>query len=448
MNNKDIVSQNLKEFENILINITKNLDDSDVNLDKIENLIKTSLQTIVKMLLNFISHIITNAKYEINCTCPKCNRTMRVVNKNVVISIMTIFGKIHFKRDYLSCRFCGLGLGKGDQKFEINKGHRLTKGMVDLITYIGQLVPFGEGKKVIEKFYGFMGVEVSESVIETVSEEIGKKIYETNLAESKNLYENYHKLDVSENCKPKNDLYILMDGSHVNTRTEDDEGKTWKELKLGEVFSSKDIIKRKNKDSIITKKEYCTHLGSVETFKKILLKSVYDSGYMEHKNTIIIADGAAWIWNLADEFFPDSVKILDFYHLAENISNYAKYIYAENDIKRKKWINKVIKYIKNGKVDLAIKNIDKIAVSKELLPSGIVNLPEYIKNNRDRINYKEYKEKGYYIGSGPIESGNKTVIQQRMKQAGMRWSINGAQYIAALRAKYKSNKWDEVKKVI
>ncbi len=60
------------------------------------------------------------------------------------------------------------------------------------------------------------------------------------------------------------------------------------------------------------------------------------------------------------------------------------------------------------------------------------------------IDYKTYKEKGYYIGSGAIESANKTVIQQRMKQSGMRWSLNGAQYIAALRANHESNNWDEV----
>ena len=49
---------------------------------------------------------------------------------------------------------------------------------------------------------------------------------------------------------------------------------------------------------------------------------------------------------------------------------------------------------------------------------------------------------------GAIESGNKMVIGQRMKQAGMRWGISGGQYIAALRAKYESNKWDDVVKAV
>ena len=47
-----------------------------------------------------------------------------------------------------------------------------------------------------------------------------------------------------------------------------------------------------------------------------------------------------------------------------------------------------------------------------------------------------------------IESGNKVVVQKRLKQAGMRWSKDGAQEIVALRAKYESNKWNDVRTLI
>ena len=73
-----------------------------------------------------------------------------------------------------------------------------------------------------------------------------------------------------------------------------------------------------------------------------------------------------------------------------------------------------------------------------------VNLEGYIRNNSDRMKYLEYKNKDYYIGSGMIESGNKTVVQKRMKQAGMRWSIAGGQFMAVLRAKHESHRWSDV----
>lgn len=64
-----------------------------------------------------------------------------------------------------------------------------------------------------------------------------------------------------------------------------------------------------------------------------------------------------------------------------------------------------------------------------------VNLDHYICTNQEHINYPEYESKGYFIGSGAIESGNKVVLQKRLKQAGMRWEPETAQYILTLKSK-------------
>ncbi len=176
--------------------------------------------------------------------------------------------------------------------------------------------------------------------------------------------------------------------------------------------------------------------------RKQLFAAAARAGYGKIKEVVVIGDGAQWIWNMCEELFPDAVQILDFYHLSENTHNYAKLIYPEDEISRKRWVNQVLDAVKNGKVDEAIKIIEQNKIDK--IPNTVVNLYTYIINNRERIDYKTYKEKGYYIGSGAIESANKMVIQQRMKQSGMRWSINGGQYIASLRSKHESNLWKEV----
>ncbi|MDR3130104.1 MAG: hypothetical protein LBU18_01000, partial [Treponema sp.] len=60
---------------------------------------------------------------------------------------------------------------------------------------------------------------------------------------------------------------------------------------------------------------------------------------------------------------------------------------------------------------------------------------------KEKIDYAEYKRRGSYIGSGPIESGNKTVVQKRCKQAGMRWNEAHAQEMVTLKAKEESGSW-------
>ena len=57
---------------------------------------------------------------------------------------------------------------------------------------------------------------------------------------------------------------------------------------------------------------------------------------------------------------------------------------------------------------------------------------------------KHFRETDYPIGSGIVESVCKLVMQERMKQAGMRWSRDGAQAMLALRSVLLSERWDDV----
>jgi hypothetical protein len=54
------------------------------------------------------------------------------------------------------------------------------------------------------------------------------------------------------------------------------------------------------------------------------------------------------------------------------------------------------------------------------------------------VDYAEYKRRGYYLGSGPIEGANKRIVQKRCKQAGMMWKETNAQYMLTLKSKEES----------
>ena len=319
--------------------------------------------------------------------------------------------------------------------------HRITKGMIETITYVAQLVPsFERASETIKKL---CKINVSAKQIQIISEEVGKEVFVKDKAEAKKAFEKPEEAAPQELPKYRKEgrLYILTDGSQVNTRVEDENGSTWKEMKLGLIFCDKDVIRRGDGSHTITKKEYVCYFGSAEEFKKFVFAAAAKAGYGKIEEIVVIGDGAQWIWKMCEELFPDAVQILDFYHMSENTHKYAKFIYPDNEVTRKIWANKVLDSLNTGKIEEAINLVKENKVDKA--PDGVVNLYTYITNNRGRINYKFYKDNDYYIGSGAIESANKMVIQQRMKQSGMR-----GQYIAALRTKYESNRWDEVVDVI
>ena len=357
---------------------------------------------------------------------------------------------MHYKftviRDIYYCRYCHLSFNLIDEHLDFFDTHNVTKGMAEEIAYSAQgCLSFEKGSENIKRY---LNVDVSESSTRTISEKIGKIVYDKDLENSKRTYEKPEESipTLHEKDKKKGILYNYADGSMVNTVEKDKNGSTWREIKLGLVYYDRNSISRKDGKKIITQKEYVTHLGSVDVFKKFMIDASVKEGYGQIQKTVFLGDGAPWIWNMCDELYPDAVQILDHSHLKENVYGFSKYLHPNNEQKMTIWAEKIMEKLDKGNTDEVIDELPVMEDKK--MPSGVVNLREYISKNKNRIKYPEFIEKGYLIGSGAVESGHKGVLQQRLKQPGMRWGKQGAQYIATLRAKKASGKWDTIKDYI
>ena len=161
---------------------------------------------------------------------------------------------------------------------DISKDHRITKRFLEQAVYVSQVAL--SYKKASELLLRLSKVEISATQLKIITTEIGKKVFEQNEVKAENSYE---KPEVSapqllEKDKKDGILYVMVDGCAVNTRVQDEDGSTWREMKLGITFRDKDIIKRKNKSGIITQKEYVSYLGSVNEFKKFVYDSAAKAG--------------------------------------------------------------------------------------------------------------------------------------------------------------------------
>jgi hypothetical protein len=63
----------------------------------------------------------------------------------------------------------------------------------------------------------------------------------------------------------------------------------------------------------------------------------------------------------------------------------------------------------------------------------VLTQAEYFTTNAGRMRYPEFREQGFFVGSGVIEAGCKSVIGVRLKRSGMFWTVRGANAIIALR---------------
>lgn len=287
-----------------------------------------------------------------------------------------------------------------------------------------------------------LGLSVNDDTMRLVTNYIGKLVLEKDNEKAEKarlILDKGIETPKYRKNEAKSILYIEMDGSALNTRVEDN-GSSWKENKLGCVFTSDNIhyhINSRTGERVhrIEKCDYVSYLGSVNEFKWHLFALALENNYDPEREVVILSDGASWIRNLAEELFPGAIMILDLFHLFENVHTYAKSLFPEDSIKANLWAKPICEKLEEGRWEEVLENdVEDKAVSG-------FNLYSYIKSNSDRIDYPAYKEKGYFIGSGAIESGNKVVVQKRLKLAGMRWNIESAQYLLTLRAKFASGKW-------
>lgn len=295
----------------------------------------------------------------------------------------------------------------------------------ETMCYIGQYLVFSQAEEVINNFTG-SGINAKQ--IERVCHQYGQWIEDAdNQAIARETYKEHEPSKVNELH------YVSVDGAMYLTREE-----SWKESKLGRIYQPKDIVQVSPKRTELTHSTYVTHLGD---HKEFVAKMDY---HLENLNNLVfIADGARWIWKWAEQNYPESIQIVDYYHAKEHLCEFAK-LYFKDDKQRYKWIDELSQTMLNQGITPVIKTLVKLPKQQKttVKRNTLIN---YYQRNKARMQYHKYLKKGLLIGSGAIESAHKDVLQQRLKLSGQRWTMEGFQQMAQLRVVYKSKQEYRIK---
>ncbi len=169
----------------------------------------------------------------------------------------------------------------------------------------------------------------------------------------------------------------------------------------------------------------------------------------EFRELAVLCDGKDTIWDTAEqsERLAGAIHILDFYHASSYVSGVADAIYGEGTSRAQTWhqrwrdklqldddaVPKLIRAIKR-----AMGTTRKGTKRHDVLRRAV----NFLGRNRERMRYAEFIRLGLPIGSGPVESACKNIVNARLKRSGMRWSMEGGQNVLNLRVHLKSNRWD------
>lgn len=361
--------------------------------------------------------------------------------------ILSVFGRVSYKRRYYTCEQCASGLASLDRRLGISAGE-VTAGLAELLALAGVEVAFEEASRLVERF---LLIQVSDNTLRKETELFGelqkeKEAHWKQQSQSEGwLQERLRKVGTQPGR-----FYGSIDGVMAPCKGE------WRELKnivWYQVEPRKSYQRRRHHASHIGEQNdlqaqaisYHCDMQTPDQFSELFWATACQRKADLYQELVFVCDGAIWIWKLIEHYFPNAVQIVDWYHACEYLPPIAEAVFGKDTPQYHEWLEQARTQLWEGQIDALIHDCQLFA-SIPAAAKAVHAAVSYFTHNQKRMDYARFRQQGYFIGSGTVESAGKQIATLRLKRAGARWTVNGAVSTAKARAAWLSNQWDDLAK--
>jgi hypothetical protein len=243
-------------------------------------------------------------------------------------------------------------------------------------------------------------------------------------------------------------MYVSADGTGVPMRRSELAGRAGqqadgsaktRQVYLGCVFTQHKTDEEGHPIRDFASTSYVSSFDAVDDFGLWLRREALRRGLGGVQKVVLLIDGASGLEKMGKDYFPGELQIVDFYHGLEHLEEVLKVLWEKSDPEFKKHRQRWIKCLLKDGVERVIAQARRIAATRHHA-SEMEKTLGYFERNKERMRYGSFRRQGYFIGSGVIEAGCKTVVGSRCKQSGMFWSTPGAEHVLAFRCIHQSRR--------
>jgi hypothetical protein len=375
-------------------------------------------------------------------TCCGCGQPARLAGRRTK-QVQSVLGPLRLERAYYHCASCGHGYCPRDQHLGI-ENTSLSPALRRMTGTVGALVSFQEGSELLTEL---AGVAVDAKQVERTAEALGKEIAQD---------ERVHTEPLDSLSLPQT-LYLGMDGTGIPLRAEELVARTGKqpdgsaktgEVKLCTIWSAES----RDEEGIPIRDEgsvtYSAALESASALDTAAARSPFAQRvwreatrrrFCQAPRRVVLGDGAPWIWNIADEQFPDATQIVDRFHAQQHLSDLGKALYGPTAPRAAQWAERRKQELDTGKFRALLAALHRQVCHSEDARRCL----HYFQTNRHRMRYPEFLAQGLCTSTGVVEAGCKVAIGTRLKRAGMHWTVQGSNAIIALRCAKLSGRFQD-----
>lgn len=301
-----------------------------------------------------------------------------------------------------------------------------------VITDFGADVSFGQ---VVEKLKEHYGITISASAVQNITKKHAKACHDM-LEQDADLPSNKEaQCLIGELDGAMIPIVLFESNESADRRKWRKTG--WKEARLSVA---------REKGSLT--KIFLATLGSTERSGDLLGRCAKRLGWTDKTKIHCLGDGARWIHEQVDRVFGTQSKyLIDFFHLSEYLAGASTTCCKEAP---REWLKERQEEMKANKINKVLKILKSREEPEEVQDENapVRKCLRYIENRPGQFDYKGAIIEELPIGSGEIESGNRSVVQKRLKIPGAWWGVDTAEHMLALRCVRINGDWRKYWKIV
>jgi hypothetical protein len=375
--------------------------------------------------------------------CPTCGQPARLVDGARPRDLQGLVGDYTLARPYYGCAACHRGMAPLDDRLGLGAG-ALSPGLARVACRLGIEDSFGEAADALAET---LRVDVAREAIRRITEGVGQVAEDTEREGVARARAGHDPLPRGEvRALPTGAaLLVEVDGAQVHLDDDWHEAKVGLAAPLGPTTTADPDAGRET--LTLGKPGYCAGFESAEAFwyRVYVAACRQGLGGAGLGLIVVLGDGAEWIWHYAPRFLAighaEVVEIVDLYHAWGHLGTVATAVFGPGTSAAVAWLEPLKKDLLTAGVAPILTALAALTPADPPAAAEVRKAIGYFTAHAARMDYPRFVARGLPIGSGAVESACKTLIEEREKGAGMRWTMQDAQAVASLRALWRSGRW-------
>jgi len=379
-------------------------------------------------------------------TCPVCGHALTRVSPGHARTFQCRYGSITVRRTRGYCKRCRKWRTPADAALGLEDTAGYSPAVQDMAALLASKMPVQDASAVLEHL---TGVKLPRATLDREAKRQGERAQTLRTALDQQTATPTPQLELT--LAPYQ-MILQLDawnirerdgwGQSARLRRRGQPPERWHWVYTGTCFR---LDHRGHTDGgrpVITERGFVATRAGIDGLRKQLHAEALRRGLGQAAGALVIADGAVWIWRLADDRWPQARQRLDFYHAVQHLAAVGRTLYGEDKDQLKAWLKPLVQQLKNQSAVKVIRQLEEILSGLPEGPGAVAVRREvdYLREHQQRMDYRAAQRAGEPIGSGPVEATCRQA-QCRFKRPGQFWSQTGDEALLCLETFWRNGRW-------